>query len=46
MRPCRLTHREGVRFANPLLVAVRDLVRKTAKAAREPAAALDVLRRR
>lgn len=45
-RPCRLTHREGVRFANPVLVAVRDLVRKTAKAAREPAAALDVLRRR
>ncbi|MGY2001889.1 hypothetical protein [Blastococcus sp. SYSU DS1024] len=45
-RPCRLTHDEGVRFANPVLVAVRDLGRKTRKALREPAAALDVLRRR
>jgi hypothetical protein len=45
-RPCRLTEEEGVRFANPVLVGVRDLARKTRKGVREPAAAWDALRRR
>ena len=45
-RPCRLTQDEGVRFANPVLVAVRDSVRKLRKGVREPAAALAVLRGR
>ncbi|MDP5182480.1 hypothetical protein QOZ88_07495 [Blastococcus sp. BMG 814] len=45
-RPCRLTHDEEVRFANPVLVAARDLARKTRKGLREPAAALALLRRR
>ncbi|MCF6743611.1 hypothetical protein E9529_04860 [Blastococcus sp. KM273128] len=45
-RPCRLTQDEEVRFANPVLVAARDLARKTRKGLREPAAALESLRRR
>lgn len=45
-RPCRLTHDEGVEFANPVLVALRDGVRKITRALREPSAALDMVRRR
>lgn len=43
--PCKLTHHEGVEFANFFLVGIRDFVRNAAKGLRDPAAALDEVRR-